>query len=68
MREGLVRRERGNINELLFWNENGTVLLKLMDNYSKVGEYKVNKQTLIAFLSGSNEHLEAEIENTHLLY
>lgn len=39
-----------------------------MDNYSKIGKYKVNKQTLIDFLSGSNEQLEVEIENTHLLY
>ena len=44
------------------------LLLKLVNNYNEVREYKVNKQTLIAFLNGSNEQLDAKIENIHLLH
>lgn len=40
------------------------IFLELISDYSKVTEYKVNIQKLIAFLYTSNEQVELEIKNT----
>ena len=40
------------------------IILKLINNYSKVVGYKVNIQKLIAFLNTNNEHMEIKIKIT----
>ena len=39
-------------------------LLKLINKFSKVAEYKINIQKLVAFLYINNEILEKEYKNT----
>ena len=39
-------------------------LLELINEYSKVAGYKINKQTSLAFLYTNNEKIEREIKET----
>ena len=41
-----------------------TKILKLISNYSKVAEYKVNVQKSVSFLYTSNEQIYLESKNT----
>ena len=42
-------------------------LLKLIKEFSKLAEYKINMQELVAFLYSNNEILEKEYKNTIFL-
>ena len=44
--------------------EDVTILLKLINEYSKVAGYKINKQKSLAFLCTNNEKSEREIKET----
>ena len=39
-------------------------MLELINEYSKVGGYKINRQKSLAFLYTNNENIEREIKET----
>ena len=52
---------------MIFYTENPedvTILLKLINEYSKVAGYKINAQKSLAFLYTNNEKIEREIKKT----